>query len=937
MVQSCSFHYRYVKSQATVSNRQQLLEKLKNLLETQFNELLFAYGFPTGYDTPNTAQTDRAIKLVQYAEQRQDLNHLVQLLRDILSSDPQTLELRQAVREELPDNAARKPVNPSHSSILRNTHSERLFAEFQQRLQDLPAAQHDAELLNALGKLANSVGEFKQAEALFQQAAAQQHDRHKQAESHYNAYRTALEQQQWQTALEALLRAIKADAEAFEPFPLRKYQPLQILGAGGFGTVFLCRNKYLDKSLVIKSLHNLELSRSTQDIFREAHVLQQIKHPNIIQIDGVDFADSAETRPYLVMEHFDGIALAAYLEKYGALTPAATRQLGVLIADAMQAAHQQNILHRDLKPANLLVRREGDHWQIKLIDFGLALCQQTVQKTLQGRLEHSILADSAAGTYLFAAPEQFGLRPESADKYSDVYSFGKTLSFSLFNTPNPSWKKHWQPLSEQGEKDLADLLDDCLLEDPQERPQGFAEVIERLNMGRISDSAIRQTPLESHPNIESKQSPPKTADGGAKRRVLSAFLGVLLVGVFLILNPFAEQDSPPPDVQNTPIQPPAEQPIPSPVAETPSKITVSKDESLNKEIPSKPEPEAIKHTLTLRSNVHKDTVWINNKNYGSTRLDVELPNGEYKIKIEKTGYETFEQTVQLDQHLTLKAELQAIRDNPAPSAVVAGRNFRDKLKSGGHAPEMVSIPAGSFMMGSDDGRDNEKPMHKVTVQAFAIGKYEVTQGEFAVFVERSGYKTEAETGEGCRGWTGSKWENKKEFTWRNVGFKQTDKHPVLCVSWNDAMAYTEWLSQETGQTYRLPTEAEWEYAARAGTSTKYWWGDESPVCTKKARTGAKFGYDQCGEIGTETVGSYQANAFGLYDVHGNLWEWTASPYAPYSEKRENTTLSKNHTKSLVLRGGSWNDRAGWLRVSYRGYWSAGRRYGSVGFRPARLF
>jgi len=167
--------------------------------------------------------------------------------------------------------------------------------------------------------------------------------------------------------------------------------------------------------------------------------------------------------------------------------------------------------------------------------------------------------------------------------------------------------------------------------------------------------------------------------------------------------------------------------------------------------------------------------------------------------------------------------------SPQPAPIASGQVFQDQLKDGTPGPEMVEIRGGRFLMGSpvdEKGRYEDERQHEVQVADFAIGKYEVTVGQFKSFVKATQYKTEAEESGGCYYWTGSAWKQDASKTWRNPGFSQTDDHPVVCVSWNDAMAYVDWLSKQTGKTYRLPTEAEWEYAARAGTTAARYWGDD---------------------------------------------------------------------------------------------------------------
>jgi formylglycine-generating enzyme required for sulfatase activity len=284
--------------------------------------------------------------------------------------------------------------------------------------------------------------------------------------------------------------------------------------------------------------------------------------------------------------------------------------------------------------------------------------------------------------------------------------------------------------------------------------------------------------------------------------------------------------------------------------------------------------------------------------------------------------------------------------SPPPSE---SKVFRDKLRDGLQGPEMVRIPAGTFLMGSPKGekdREGDEEQHQVRIKGdFAIGKYEVTVEQFRRFVEAAGYRTEAETGGGCYYWDGKDWKQDPSKTWRKPGFEQSDAHPVVCVSWNDAVAYTEWLSAQTGQRYRLPTEAEWEYAARAGTQTAYYWGnnpDEGCIYANGADQTAKKQFldwtiMECrdGYVYTAPVDRFQANAWGLHNMLGNVWEWTCSEYKESYGGAEQRCVNKNASGLRVLRGGSWNYPPGWLRAASR-YWSVpDYRRDLGGFRLAR--
>jgi len=273
--------------------------------------------------------------------------------------------------------------------------------------------------------------------------------------------------------------------------------------------------------------------------------------------------------------------------------------------------------------------------------------------------------------------------------------------------------------------------------------------------------------------------------------------------------------------------------------------------------------------------------------------------------------------------------------------------FRDKLKDGAPGPVMIQIPAGEFLMGSPEdepGRDSDEgPQHEVQVPAFAIARTETTVGQFRAFVEDTGYETDAESGNGCFAWNANhnKWEQLKERDWRNPGFTQTEAHPVICVSWNDTVAYAGWLSKQTGERYRLPTEAEWEYAARAGTTTPFWTGD--CIHTDQANYGGNVDYNGCGaNTGvsrgqTVAAGSLQANAWGLHDTAGNVWEWVQDCWhdSYRGAPADGSAWEEPGCARRVVRGGGWFSRPQLVRSANRYGYAPDAAYDILGFRLAR--
>jgi N-acyl amino acid synthase of PEP-CTERM/exosortase system len=248
-------------------------------------------------------------------------------------------------------------------------------------------------------------------------------------------------------------------------------------------------------------------------------------------------------------------------------------------------------------------------------------------------------------------------------------------------------------------------------------------------------------------------------------------------------------------------------------------------------------------------------------------------------------------------------------------------------------PSMVWLPGGTFLMGSPEGvgESNEHPAHKVTLSHFAVGQYPVTVSEFRRFVEEDGYLTEAERGNGALVWAQENWEQSEDANWRNPHFEQTDDNPVVCISWNDAKAYCEWISKKSGQEYGLLTEAQWEYACRAGNEAKYYFGDNEKILGEYAWFSANANKR------THPVGKKKANIWKLFDLYGNMWEWCADWYASdyYKQYPSIDPKGPDSGSGRVIRGGSWYRYAHHCRSAYRYWRDPSLRLDSVGFRLSR--
>lgn len=297
----------------------------------------------------------------------------------------------------------------------------------------------------------------------------------------------------------------------------------------------------------------------------------------------------------------------------------------------------------------------------------------------------------------------------------------------------------------------------------------------------------------------------------------------------------------------------------------------------------------------------------------------------------------------------------------AASSGWAGEVFRDCRD----CPEMVAVEPGAFRMGSPDdeaGRaadGHEGPTRQVSIaRRFALGRTEVTVGDFGAFVAATAYVTSAErdpAGASCLGWLAvdQKLGQRAGMHWRNPGYAQGERHPVVCVSWNDAQAYARWLGARAGKTYRLASEAEWEYAARAGGLGSRPWGDDPALACRYGnvadRVSGPDGFawserHECddGQFYAAAVGGYQPDAFGLYDMLGNVWEWVQDCYEKAAYSRPSAVVDglADETGACAargLRGGAWISGPGRVRPAYRGGYGADTRTNVFGFRVARDF
>ena len=266
---------------------------------------------------------------------------------------------------------------------------------------------------------------------------------------------------------------------------------------------------------------------------------------------------------------------------------------------------------------------------------------------------------------------------------------------------------------------------------------------------------------------------------------------------------------------------------------------------------------------------------------------------------------------------------------PAPRTAAGAKTPAAGITDPTLGMRFTKIKGGCYRMGDTfgEGARDEKPVHEVCVDDFALAQYDVTVGDFRSFVRATGYQTEAEKGGGCAFWSGQNWLYDAGRNWRNPGFKQEEGHPVVCVSWDDATAFITWLKKASGRHYRLPTEAEWEYAARSGGKSERFAGYSDE---KELHRYANFCDSNCDMMwksaeqndyyrNTSPAGSYQPNGLGLYDMTGNVWQWLSDYYEHgyYKERVRLNPKGPATGEKHLLRGGSWTSKPFYLRATNR--------------------
>lgn len=616
------------------------------------------------------------------------------------------------------------------------------------------------------------------------------------------------------------------------PVLLGDYVLLDQIGQGGMGTVLRAQHRRMKRLVAIKILRRsaFQDAESVQRFNREVELAAQLSHPNIVTAYDAGDCDGLQ---YLVTEYIDGENLADIVRDQGpfALTDALTiiRQA----AAGLQYAHSKGIIHRDIKPANLLLDDEGS---VKLLDVGLA---RVVREPDSEDSDATELTASGMimGTISYMSPEQADNTHE-ANEQSDLYSLGCTLWFLLTGAPpyphgstmqrllahREATVPSLQDLAPQVPQPLNDLCQRLLAKVPGERPESAADVVEQLD-------ELLQSPLPdlvlaaaTDANIPLTATAPLATQNQLEAQ--EQFAAATIVAD-------STDDGP----------------IHRAAAGGGSKTSVA--------VP------LLSVLLPGIAAVALVMWWFGGEQTSPTVPQVRTPD----VQVEPESNELPQLT-----NLTID-EVSDWRQHWADSRE---QQLNEQLND----IAFVLIPPGRFVPGEDEAGT----VHTID-EAFYLSATEVTVGQFRAFVDATNHETVADGW----GWNGAEWERRPGWGWNRPGLHEvTDQHPAASIRFTDAQSFCRWMSDFTGHTVRLPTEAEWEYACRCGRAGRWSFGNEETFGDRYAWSASQSGQQ------LQPVGELLPNAWGLYDMHGNESEWCTSD-------REDVPL-----RNAVVRGGGFN-------------------------------
>ncbi len=716
------------------------------------------------------------------------------------------------------------------------------------------------------------------------------------------------------------------------------FEVVKILGQGGFGITYLALDTNLDQKVAIKEYLPIELSVRESDssvhplsedhhgtfkwgldrFITEAKTLAKFHHPNIVQVFTVFEANNTA---YIVMRFEEGQSLQEIITRRKTLEEAELLKILIPLLGGLEIVHAQGFIHRDIKPANIFVREDGSP---VLIDFGSA--RQALG------VETQTLTSLVSPGY--APFEQYTSKSDKQGPWTDIYGLGATLYRAVSGrSPQDAVDRSesiihtnadiFVPATEVGtgkysERFLA-AINWALAFRPQDRPQTVAAWRDSFGQWPAEASEARTVAVpEQQPDqaISTQETvlqdvETEVADATDETTVVVAdepksehsrkwltitvmiLVAIIAVGAFVLFSSnrvdkpvIASADDPrqEPKLASQAHVDDLRAPETAIQAQVVPVTEVSAGSAVAEVVTDLEEPSVVPDAADTQAR--------------STETTKRVAEGVPEERLQSGSTAAMDRGIQEQQQVI---------------TAVAIESLRDTLKDGSPGPEMVAIPVGSFRMGDlkGDGIVNERPVHEVTIsKPFALSKYEVSFDEYDVFVAASASRSPAD----------KRWGR--------------GNRPVIKVNWTDAVAYTAWLSQQTGKRYRLPSESEWEFAARAGSESSYSWGD----FIERGLANCVGCGSQWDRRQTAPVGSFAANTFGVHDMHGNVLEWIQDCWhGAYTGAPADGSawVDANACKVRVVRGGAWNSKPKNLRASHRLRFGTNARISYLGIRLAR--
>jgi formylglycine-generating enzyme required for sulfatase activity len=686
----------------------------------------------------------------------------------------------------------------------------------------------------------------------------------------------------------------------------RRYRLERLIGMGGMGQVWQATDLATQAELghsdqVALKILPPQLTQSPTHaklLIEEATQARKLAHENIVRM--YEWAQDPATSSYfIIMECLEGQDLDAWLAQNGTVDLERIESLLRPVAHALDYAWDKyKLVHRDLKPGNVFLTQRSE---IKLLDFGIASRVRNAGSSLG-------LQTPNAGTNGYRAPEA-GASQRQPSPRLDVYAVAvmiyqmleghmpfdeaRTAQF-LPSAPAALKPAQWHVL----QRGFAYVQD--------QRPASVTELLDALQRAAgpsEAELAAQAAQEAARRKEEQREQAARAAQERAEEQKRQAELAVRRKAEAQIAA--AEK-----------------------VKQDQQRRELEKMQRLQAEHMARERKARLRDQLLARREA--DALKARQAQEEQLRKAVQLKA--------EAAYRAEQERHRKEQAARNAAELATLIPTPGSPVADASGVLRDRFLDGsGVGPELVLIPTGRFEMGSSEieratamksGSQKawlarETPQHWVSIAySFALARHPVTVGQWRQFARATG------------------WESMSDTDWNAPGFAQTDEHPVVAVSWNDVQKYLSWLTAKTGQLYRLPSEAEWEYACRAGTHTAFSFGED--ISTERANYDGNFTYNNGvkGEFrqGTTRVDAFQPNPWGLFDMHGNVWEWTQDVVHENYEGAPSDGSAWEQggdPARRVLRGGSWLYQPRYLRSALRNGYSAVLANDIVGFRVAR--